>query len=125
MSYTPIPGVSLGEVAFGAQDFLAVRFDPAGRSRGGAAALSGFVRRARRSEVLLWILDHRDRRYSRRVRAHRAARLGKGVALPALLTQERSLALIAVILSHERWQALSPLLDRALELEGGERQSWL
>jgi len=30
-----------------------------------------------------------------------------------------------VILSHERWQALSPLLDRALELEGGERLAWL
>jgi serine/threonine-protein kinase len=30
-----------------------------------------------------------------------------------------------VIVTHERWQALSPLLDRALELEGAERLAWL
>ena len=30
-----------------------------------------------------------------------------------------------MILSHERWRALSPLLDHALELEGGERSAWL
>jgi serine/threonine-protein kinase len=30
-----------------------------------------------------------------------------------------------VIVSRERWQALSPLLDRALELEGGARSAWL
>ena len=30
-----------------------------------------------------------------------------------------------MIVTRERWQALSPLLDRALELEGGERLAWL
>jgi len=30
-----------------------------------------------------------------------------------------------VIVTRERWQALSPLLDRALELEGAERLAWL
>ena len=68
-------------------------------------------------QVLLRLLLRRDRGHARPVGAHRAAALAEGAPLPP-----RGDRRMRERLSTERWRALIPHLDRALELEPDERQ---
>src|SRR5262249_55402939 len=83
----------------------------------------------RRSEVLLRILRRRDRANARRVRAHRTARLEQGATLAQPLHERRRRStdrtMSAANLDLETWHRVSYLLDRALDLELAERDSWL
>src|SRR5678815_4417220 len=73
-----------------------------------------------RSPLLLRLLLHRASVAARRLRPHRAARLAQGAPLSASRVARGRL-----IVDPERWSELSPLLDRALELSGAERDSWI
>ena len=74
--------------------------------------------RDRRSEVLLRAVLRRDRRHARRVGADRAAQLGEGPHLPASRDRRREADFVRphAGLSPDRWRAVSPYLDQALDM---------
>ena len=88
------------------------------------------ARRGRRPEVLLRFLVRGDRHDAGPVGTHGAAPLGEGAHLPAPRDPgwrpPPEIGGVAVSPdSRDRWQVLSPYLDRALELADGERDAWL
>ena len=90
------------------------------RARRGRAG----ARRNRRPEVLLRLLVRRDRRHARRVGTDDPAQLGEGPPLPAPRDRRRESdgdETLMPPISPDRWRALSPYLDEALDIAADER----